>query len=142
MFLHLAEASYPMKRRKFIFTAVAAATLVVVPAVRYRCRNSIPGDPLLRPGILARFCDKKEICEIGNHYLLHMPHESRKTKLVDLILTDKSGKKMEPSDESQLDDWIELKVRKDFEEQRTVIVDGWILSETEARQCALLSFTV
>jgi hypothetical protein len=30
-------------------------------------------------------------------------------------------------------------VRGDFAHGRTVIVDGWILSVTEARQCALFS---
>jgi hypothetical protein len=30
-------------------------------------------------------------------------------------------------------------VHADFEHGRTVVVDGWILSATEARQCALLS---
>ena len=30
-------------------------------------------------------------------------------------------------------------VRADFEHGRTVVVDGWILSVTEARQCALFS---
>jgi hypothetical protein len=30
-------------------------------------------------------------------------------------------------------------VRRDFAEGRTVEVDGWVLSLTEARQCALLS---
>jgi hypothetical protein len=30
-------------------------------------------------------------------------------------------------------------VRADFERRRTVVVDGWILSETEARQCAIAS---
>jgi hypothetical protein len=30
-------------------------------------------------------------------------------------------------------------VRADFAEGHTVIVDGWLLSTTEARQCALYS---
>ena len=30
-------------------------------------------------------------------------------------------------------------VREDFEQGRTVVVDGWVLSRTEARQCALYS---
>jgi hypothetical protein len=30
-------------------------------------------------------------------------------------------------------------VHDDFEDGRTVVLDGWILSVTEARQCALLS---
>ncbi|HEX8849972.1 MAG TPA: hypothetical protein VF761_10615 [Gemmatimonadaceae bacterium] len=32
-------------------------------------------------------------------------------------------------------------VREDFEKGRTVVVDGWVLSRTEARQCALYSIT-
>jgi hypothetical protein len=30
------------------------------------------------------------------------------------------------------------RVKKDFEEDRVVIVSGWVLSETEARQCAAI----
>ena len=32
-------------------------------------------------------------------------------------------------------------VHDDFDDGRTVVVDGWILSATEARQCALYSLT-
>jgi hypothetical protein len=32
-------------------------------------------------------------------------------------------------------------IRDDFTHGRTVVVDGWILSVTEARQCALYSFS-
>lgn len=34
---------------------------------------------------------------------------------------------------------IEQQVRDDFTAGRTVVVDGWVLSATEARQCALFS---
>ena len=42
-------------------------------------------------------------------------------------------------------DWMRLSgpisalVRRDFETGRTVLVNGWILSVNEARQCALFS---
>ena len=42
-------------------------------------------------------------------------------------------------------DWMRLSgpistmVRRDFEMGRTVLVNGWVLSVTEARQCALFS---
>ena len=42
-------------------------------------------------------------------------------------------------------DWMRLSgpisalVRRDFETGRTVLVNGWVLSVTEARQCALFS---
>jgi hypothetical protein len=36
---------------------------------------------------------------------------------------------------------IENQIRDDFAAGRTVLVDGWVLSATEARQCALFSLT-
>ena len=37
---------------------------------------------------------------------------------------------------------IEQQVRADFAAGRTVVVDGWVLSATEARQCALFSLVL
>jgi hypothetical protein len=37
---------------------------------------------------------------------------------------------------------IEEQIRDDFAAGRTVVVNGWVLSETEARQCALYSLSV
>ena len=37
---------------------------------------------------------------------------------------------------------IEQQIRDDFAAGRTVVVSGWVLSETEARQCALYSLSV
>jgi len=34
---------------------------------------------------------------------------------------------------------IAATVRRDFETGRTVLVNGWVLAATEARQCALFS---
>jgi hypothetical protein len=34
---------------------------------------------------------------------------------------------------------IAAMVRRDFDTGRTVLVNGWVLSATEARQCALFS---
>ncbi len=36
---------------------------------------------------------------------------------------------------------IETQVHDDFEDGRTVLVGGWVLSQTEARQCALYSLS-
>jgi hypothetical protein len=30
------------------------------------------------------------------------------------------------------------RIKKDFEEDRTLIISGWVLSETEAKQCAAI----
>jgi len=37
---------------------------------------------------------------------------------------------------------IEEQIQDDFADARTVVVGGWVLSETEARQCALYSLSV
>ena len=36
---------------------------------------------------------------------------------------------------------IEDQIREDFADGRTVLIDGWVLSVTEARQAALFSLT-
>jgi len=36
---------------------------------------------------------------------------------------------------------LAVQVRDDFADGRTVLVNGWVLSATEARQCALFSLT-
>ena len=36
---------------------------------------------------------------------------------------------------------IEKNVEMDFKEDKLIVIKGWIMSETEARQCALLSLS-
>jgi hypothetical protein len=36
---------------------------------------------------------------------------------------------------------IDKKVRKDFKEDKLQVIKGWVISTTEARQCALFSLT-
>jgi|SRR5689334_2242038 len=45
----------------------------------------------------------------------------------------------EENDWTRLSAPIPARVRYDFETGRTVLVNGWVLSVTEARQCALFS---
>ena len=54
------------------------------------------------------------------------------------ILTDESGKKFEPLNERALVDHLGKKALDDFINNRTIVVDGWILSVTEAMQCSIL----
>lgn len=130
-----------MKRRTFILTAVAATTIIAIPVIKYSCRHAMTSDPLVRPDVLARFCDEDTIREIGKRYRSQVPEENKKQKLVELLLTNDAGKTIRPLSDSVISDWIEQKIQQEFKTQRTVIVAGWILSQTEARQCALLSFS-
>jgi hypothetical protein len=96
-------------------------------------------DILSGPSALAQICDLKTIKEIGMTYRLLRPSEKDADKLLSLLLTDTTGKPVSPdADKSTIQTVLHNKMNQDFEKDNTVIVKGWILSVTEARQCALL----
>src|SRR5258705_8823393 len=62
---------------------------------------------------------------IGAQYRRLVPPENDRLRLRAAILAPRMS--------------IAAMVRRDFETGRTVLVDGWVLPATEARQCALFS---
>ncbi len=127
-----------MKRRSFI---IAASSLAVgLPVAYYGSTQKNKSNPLITPDLLGRFCDEKTLQEIGNTYRAMMPEENEKQKLTDLILIDINGKKIKASDRSGIEDLVAKKVHEDFLAHKTMIIKGWVISKTEARQCALFSF--
>ena len=123
--------------------AVAVAGAIAVPVISYsyRRKHLLEVDPLMRPEVLAHFCDGETISEIGIHYRKQVPGENKEKKLVELLLTNDKGKKIEPANSNEIKELLEQKIRKEFKEGKILIEDGWVLSETEARQCALFSFS-
>jgi hypothetical protein len=100
-----------MKRRTFIsisLTGVAASTLPLS-----QCNNDIE-----RPASLVSILSKDQIKDIGKAYIDQFPSEGHKDKLSTLLATKQN-------------------TTMDFQIKQTVIVQGWILSVTEARQSAL-----
>ena len=83
------------------------------------------------PEDLIRICkEKKEISRIGKEYLLKVPLENDSSFLEELISCSSANPMS-----------IKERIKQDFAAGNTVIIRGWILSITEARQCALLSLT-
>lgn len=131
-----------MKRRTFILAATAATVAVAtIPIVKYKCGNTITHDPLLRPDMLAHFCDEETIRKIGTCYRKQKPSETTREKLNELLLTDNTGKKLKSSDHSAIAELIKEKIHDEFSADKAVVVNGWVISLTEARQCALYSLT-
>ncbi len=130
-----------MKRRSFILTAIAGVAIITIPVINYKCGSSLSDDPLLRPDALSRFCDKDTILEIGKQYIAQVPAEARKERLLELLLTNEKGEKLAASEKAVTRHWIEQRVLHDFQTENIVMVNGWILSATETRQCALLSLS-
>ncbi len=131
-----------MKRRKFIWIGSAVVLAVAsVPAYQYYKKKSKFYNPLVTPNELSRFCDEGIIRDIGLSYRNMTPAENEKKKLKDLLLTGDDGKQTKESDNEAVFELIDKKVRKDFKEDKLQVIKGWVISTTEARQCALFSLT-
>jgi hypothetical protein len=72
--------------------------------------------------------------ELGAHYRAATPSENSADALRAALSTDSSLQKPTSKNGS-----FDAQIRDDFAAGRTVTVDGWVLSVTEARQAALFS---
>lgn len=130
-----------MKRRRFILAAAATVAVISVPVIYYsrrHKRHSYP--PLIMPKVLGEFCDESVIREIGKNYRNRVVAEDSEAQLKDLLLSDKQGKISETS-RSEVTKLLDKKITDEFRNNHTTVEKGWILSITEARQCALFSIT-
>lgn len=122
-----------MKRRTFIVSS-AACSAVIIPLI-YSCgSDNLQFDKsIAEPLYLSMIWDTEKIQNIGENFIAENPKEKSTKRLVKKLLEDTNG-----NDKSQLEE-VNNKVPYDFGTNKTIILDGWILSETEARQCALFS---
>ena len=129
-----------MKRKTFIYLSVVSTVSIGMPSLNCHNRNETLNKSLSQPKFLSHICDAKTLREIGTAYKKQFSSESRKDQLTDLILTDSSGTPpSQTSDLSFIGSLVDQKIKQDFETGQTVVVKGWVLSVTEARQCALFS---
>jgi hypothetical protein len=129
-----------MKRREFILITGVGAAMTTVTSVSCDS-DSQWTSTLALPTTMGQFCTKKELITLGSQYTKDFPAEAKKAKIQKLLLQDAGGKPIEPSSQKKLLQQIEEKSVLDFENGNTVIVNGWVLSRTEARQCALYFLT-
>ena len=106
-----------MKRRTFIFlTAAGTASLFTGSCVD-------KADTLGHPAFLFQVSDAATVAKIGHAYRTQKPDEAQKDTLIGLLKTGTDPQHIEA----------------EYAAGNTVIVKGWVLSLTEARQCALYS---
>jgi hypothetical protein len=123
-----------MKRRNFILLAGGALTVVAIPTANHFFGKVDYPPALALPGSLTSIMDSKELKELGVAYRSLIPDESRER-----IVTKRLMEKL--SDDNAFITSLEEVIKKDFAAGNTIEVKGWILSKTEARQCALYSFS-
>jgi hypothetical protein len=130
-----------MKRRTFIYLSLLSATAVGVPFVNCRNRNGTLNKSLSQPTFLSHISDAKTLREIGTAYRKNFPSEAKEDKLAELLTTNSSGRPLLQTSDQSLTALLDQKIKQDFETSKTVVVRGWVLSDTEARQCALFSLS-
>lgn len=130
-----------MNRKKFLLWSSVVASGIAMPVLtRYACAAKL-GQPLTHPGSLAPLLDEETIRQIGVAYRSATPREDAEPELTRLLLTAPDGTSVPADDRAAIRRMLEQRVRDDFETGSIRVVDGWILSVTEARQCALFSMT-
>jgi hypothetical protein len=129
-----------MKRREFIGIAAAGAAGMVVPGAGRDGAST--RFTFAHPGLLRFFADDR-VRELGRRYRETVPDENDATVLARALAAGASANSAGssvpcvPSGSPHAD--LAFMVQGDFAAGRTVMLQGWILSVTEARQCALFS---
>ena len=128
-----------MKRRTFMYLSAVAAAMGLPSLYSFK-RYETSNIALSQPEYLSHICNENKLMEIGNAYKAKFPSESNTDQLLMLLLTDNTGKRFsQTSDLSKIKLFIDQKIRQEIESCKTVVVNGWVVSVTEARQCALLT---
>jgi hypothetical protein len=130
-----------MNRRTFLYGSIVAGAGLGITGIYLSNKESKwKSQPFYYPYILSAICDDETLRKIGFVYRKMVPAEDSKEKLLNLISTE-SNLKDNGKDNSVVVNELELSVEQDFREEKIVRITGWILSTTEARQCALLSLS-
>ena len=124
-----------LDRRRFL---QLAATGMVASLTTSACARDTGEDAraLGKPALL-EMLGPERTREIGTQYRAAVPSENAATTLRDAISSSQHPQFPWIHGRS-----IDEQIHDDFAAGRTVVVAGWVLSETEARQCALYSLSV
>lgn len=124
--------SLRVTRRGFL-TSLAAGIVGAALGLRlYWTDRRTPADAERLVGLLPH---ADSAARLGRRYLEGAPQEANTTRLVALIGTAPAA----GESDAALRERLETRIRQDFIDGVTVSVDGWRLSVTEARLCALVS---
>lgn len=125
--------THSIGRRSAVLTlGMAGVTLALAPHVA----PSGDGIPLGR-WLGTMIADLDSARQVGRAYLAQVPAEADRERLLTQLFP-----RLDPGAEGGSADWrgsFAARCRQDFAEGQTVQVEGWVLSLTEARLCALAS---
>ena len=131
-----------VSRRGFVAATIAAAALPLLSSVPWLARAT---DAISNPGatVSAKLAEllasRRSAAVIGLAYLDLCPAERHPDLLGDLIAADLDigGTPVQSLGPERIRALVGAQVERDFALAQTVEIDGWVLSRTEARLCAL-----
>ena len=126
-----------LNRRGFLTGLLAIITSAVTARATTRKSGGETGRDALR--LVCLFRHPGGAAGLGRHYLAAAAGEADTARLVTLV-SRQLKELSEPvyrAPEAELRSALDEKVRTDFARGEVVMVDGWLLSVTEARLCAL-----
>ncbi|HEX3935808.1 MAG TPA: hypothetical protein VHW43_14095 [Puia sp.] len=109
-----------MQRRSFLFYTVMGAITMTTGCGR---RTDPRAVALETPDFLSHVCDAATMRQLGAAYRTQTPAEASEETLIGLL---------KPGITAQT-------IKTDYANGDIVTIKGWVLSRTEARQCALFS---
>ncbi|MGH2732357.1 MAG: hypothetical protein ACRDJG_05390 [Actinomycetota bacterium] len=125
-------------RRRLLLGALGMGATLLWRPVASRLFSPTPwGEPSER---LVRLLEHRDSARIvGGEYLRAVPGEATPGLLASLVADrlEAGRRALHTAGDEELRRLLAAGVLADFEEGRTVELDGWVLSKTEARLCAL-----
>jgi len=124
-----------MNRRCFIARTMVGTLALGLPDPGWWASPPAELRALAQPALRVMLGDRR-VRELGLQYREMYPEEREAEILGAAIL---SGDTTALRDSPTLHAYLTATIRDDFAAGRTVLLKGWVLSVTEARQCALFS---
>lgn len=128
---------YTLSRRNFI--ALAAGMLVHLSSLTGHAARNLRKNSAKNPLMEIYSNDLQAARLIGRAYLRETPNEADADLLFKLIVKGDPilGSCLNALSNDQHIAILRKRISQDFDLENTVYVDGWVLSRTEARLCAL-----
>jgi hypothetical protein len=126
-----------MNRRDFLQIAAVGTLGLGFPGSLAAMWTPSDRQVLTHPDLLELFGDPHTVRELGIAYRRGFPDQSEPEQLARAVLS-RSGPRQSTAG-VDLQAFIRRRIRRDFDYGETVRLNGWILSVTEARQCAMFS---
>jgi hypothetical protein len=122
-----------MNRRRFLISTTGLLA-VSQPLLASYPTTTVDPASLAGPELLSFLGDREYIVALGQCYLQQFQHEASITTL-SFKIREQAGSSNTRNKTKQ----IARQVARDFANDETILLNGWMLSKTEARQAALFS---